>query len=63
MKQLARNFIATIDRLSQFCVDFGAASLARDLDMPAIIIAAGAAAEGDLCMGEAEVFGVVVDGG
>lgn len=31
--------------------------------MPAIIIATGAAAEGDLCVGEAEVFSVVVDGG
>ena len=62
MEQLARNFIAAIDRLSQFCVDFGTASLARDLDMPAIIISSGAAAEGDLSVGEAEVFSVVVDG-
>jgi len=62
VEKLLGYFVAAIDRLSQLGVDFSAASLARNLDMPAIIIATGATAEGDLCMGEAEVFGVVVDG-
>ena len=62
MEKFLRYFVAAIYRFSQLGVDFSAASLARNLDMPAIIIATGAAAEGDLGVGEAEVFGVVVDG-
>ena len=62
MEKLLRYFVAAIYRFSQLGVDFSAASLARNLDMPAIIIATGAAAEGDLSVGEAEVFSVVVDG-
>ena len=44
VEKLLRYFVAAIDRFSQIGMDFGAASLARNLDMPAIIIATGAAA-------------------
>ena len=63
VEQLVRNLVFAVDGLTEFCADLSATFRTGNLDVPAIIISAGATSQRDLRVGKAEVLGVVVNRG